>query len=451
MSKFRKLLKYRILLEAMAVGLLTGFVISAMRAMIIVADAIRGRLVAYANSSLAGAIITVVILLILAAVIAILLYIEPDISGSGIPQLEGELRGLDDQCWWRVLPAKLAGCVLSIGGGLSLGREGPSVQLGAMVGKGWSRSIHTGRVEEHLMMTCGAAAGLSAAFGAPLAGAIFALEELHRSFSVRILITAMSAAAVSDYIACEIVGLKPVFDFNLMNALPHRYYGWVVVMGVILGIIGFAYNKIIELMQNAGDRINAAIIRRYGRKSPLAQLPSMLVIFCIAALLVFVYPKALGSGGNLPLEIAGGQMAIGTLMLLFVVKLLYSTASFGSGAPGGIFLPLLVLGALVGGIFSELVTNTAGMSSIYAANFVIIGMAGMFAAIVRAPATGIVLISEMSGGMTSMLALVIVSLAAYITADVLNAQPVYEQLLERRQRKKKQLMVQPKGEESHAV
>ena len=113
------------------------------------------------------------------------------ISGSGIPQLEGEMVGKLNQRWQRVIPAKFFGGFLCLLGGLALGREGPSIQLGAMAGKAVSQGLDRGKTEERFLLTCGASAGLSAAFHAPLAGVMFSLEEVHKNFSVSVLVSVM--------------------------------------------------------------------------------------------------------------------------------------------------------------------------------------------------------------------------------------------------------------------
>ena len=136
------------------------------------------------------------VLLVLAAIVAKLVTYEPMISGSGIPQLEGEMTGKLDQVWWKVLPAKFFGGFLCLLGGLALGREGPSIQLGAMVGKGVSRGLDRGKTEEKFLLTCGASAGLSAAFHAPLAGVMFSLEEVHKNFSVSVLLSVIDRKSV---------------------------------------------------------------------------------------------------------------------------------------------------------------------------------------------------------------------------------------------------------------
>ena len=205
--------KYSIIAEGVLIGLITGALISVFRLMLIYADQLRDRMTGFARSGWLAALICALIMLAAAAIITALLSWEPDIAGSGIPQVEAELMGQKDMCWWRVIIAKTLGCALAIGGGLALGREGPSIQLGSMVCKGFSRAGHRLLTEERLLITCGAGAGLSAAFGAPLAGAIFSLEELHRNFSAEVLLSTMAASAASDFVAANIFGLTPVFGF----------------------------------------------------------------------------------------------------------------------------------------------------------------------------------------------------------------------------------------------
>ena len=156
----------------------------------------------------------------------------------------------------------------------------------------------------------------------------------------------------------------------------------------------------------------------------------MLAALSLAYILFFVYPEALGSGSSLVSAVSHGEYALGGLIVLLLIKFVFSTASFGSGSPGGIFLPLLVLGAVTGGLFCRLL-GLAGMDQKYITAFVIIAMAGYFAAIVRAPVTGVVLITEMTGDFNTLLPLVLASLVAYLTAESLGAKPIYTQLLER--------------------
>lgn len=359
------------------------------------------------------------VLLLLALIVSALVKWEPFISGSGIPQIEGEMTGKLEQKWWKVLPAKFIGGFLCLLGGLSLGREGPSIQLGAMAGKGISRILKRGKTEEKYLLTCGASAGLSAAFHAPLAGIMFSLEEIHKGFSVSILISLMTASISADYISSHFVGLEPVFDFTIPKVLPHGYYWMLLLLGVVLGVGGVFYNwftlKMKEWMQK--PRWSSVQVRLIGA-------------FLLAGILSLIFPQILGSGHELIVGVTSGEFTLQMILLLLVTKFLFSTVSFGSGAPGGIFFPLLVLGSLVGGAFAYIGVEFFGLDPIYVNSFVLLAMAGNFTAIVRAPITGIILIFEMSGSVSQMLSLSVVSIVAYVVATALKSQPIYESLLD---------------------
>ncbi len=345
---------------------------------------------------------------------------EPMISGSGIPQVEGEILGKLSQNWKKVLPAKFFGGFLCLLGGLSLGREGPSIQLGAMSGQGISRILDRGKTEERYLMTCGASAGLAAAFHAPLAGVMFAFEEIHKGFSVGLMVSVMTASVTADYICSHIMGLDPVFQFELEHVLPQDHYWLLLLLGIILGAAGALYNKVMLKAQDL-----------YKKPKFLNETSRLVIAFLAAGCIGLVMPSVLGSGGDLIVDLTGGEMAAGLVALTFVVKLLFSAVSFGSGAPGGIFFPLLVLGALLGGLFAMTGVELAVIDPMYINNFVLLAMAGFFTAIVRAPITGIILLFEMSGSVSQMLSLAIVSVAAYITATLLKSEPIYESLLGR--------------------
>ena len=415
--------KYKLILEGIAVGSIVGLVIALFRIMIVKADHARQIAVHLVKVRPVYAFAVLLLLVLIAWILDKLNRFEPDISGSGIPQIEGELKGLEDQNWRKVLIAKFAGCVLAIGGGLALGREGPSIQLGGMIGKGFARRKNALLTEERMLMSCGAGAGLAAAFGAPLAGVLFALEELHKNFSAEVLVSTMAASAVADYIAVNIIGLRPVFDFDVEHRIPLRLYWAVVLLGVILGILGVLYNKLLDKMQDFFDRFDNKFV-------------SIGIMLMISFLMMFIYPTVLGSGNNLVKVISDGKFTLIALAILLVAKLFFSTGSFGTGTPGGIFLPLLVIGAITGGLYSTFLSTAFSVEEYYIKGFVIIAMAGFFSAIVRAPITGVILITEMTGNFMTLLSLVAASLAAYVVADILGGEPVYDQLMHRRQRRK---------------
>lgn len=417
LRRFRRF-RYYLILEGIAAGAIAGLVVVLFRILLEKADAILHVVLAFGNANRWFIPIWLVILAVIACIVTLLMKWEPHATGSGIPQVEGEMSGHLEQCWWRVLLAKIAGGILSIGSGLSLGREGPSIQLGAMVAKGFARLTRRLKTEERLLMTCGAAAGLSAAFHAPFAGVLFSLEEIHKNFSAEVLLSTMAASIAADFVSRYVVGLDPVFAFSVPEMLELAQYGHVVLLGLLLGGLGVAYNRSIDLSQ------------RLYRKIP-SQTVRLLVPFLCAGALGFTLPAVLGGGHPLAMQVAAGSYTIDMLCLLLAVKFIFSMVSFGSGTPGGIFLPLLVLGALLGGIYHRVGGMVFALSDSQLPNFVMLGMAGLFSAIVRAPITGVVLICEMTGSFNHLLTASLVSLVAYLVPDLCRVRPIYDQLLSR--------------------
>lgn len=406
--------------EGLLVGGIGGFVVVLYRMALDVAGDWLDEILAYAGQTpwrMAGWFL---VLGALAWLVSRLVSWEPLISGSGIPQLEGEMAGKLEQKWYRVLPAKFLGGFLCLLGGLALGREGPSIQLGAMAGKGISRGLDRGKTEEKFLLTCGAGAGLSAAFHAPLAGVMFSLEEVHKNFSVSALLSVMTASLTADFLATAVLGTDSIFQFTITRELPVHFYWMVLGLGVLLGALGAFYNWFTLKVQSLYDR--ATFLNSTGK---------ILIPFFCAGVLGFTAPELLGSGHDLIERLTSVDMLLGTAVFLLVGRFLFSAVSFGSGAPGGIFFPLLVLGGYMGGIFAMAGIRLWGLDPVFLNNFVLLAMAGYFAAVVRAPLTGIILIFEMTGTLTQMLSLSVVSIVAYVTATLLGSRPIYESLLDR--------------------
>ena len=403
--------------EGLCVGLIGGFIVLLYRVALTFAGNWLIKILSYIKGNPFRCAVWFLILMALAWIVGRLVKWEPMISGSGIPQVEGEVSGRLSQNWKRVLPAKFAGGFLCMLGGLSLGREGPSIQLGAMAGQGISRALGRGKREEKFLMTCGASAGLSAAFHAPLAGMMFAVEEIHKTFSIPILLPVMTASVTADYIASHILGLDPVFHFQITEYLPQNYYWLLILLGILVGVSGVFYNWGMLKAQELYRKI--PLLKETGR---------LLIAFLTAGVLGLVMPSVLGSGSELIVSLTKGEMVLGMVVLTLVAKFLFSAVSFGSGAPGGIFFPLLILGALLGAVFAMTGAEFFGLDPVYINNFVLLGMTGFFTAIVRAPLTGIILLFEMSGSISQMLSLSIVSVTAYIVATLMRSEPIYDSL-----------------------
>lgn len=343
----------------------------------------------------------------------------PMASGSGIPQVEGILMRQLQMNWWKVILGKFAGGVLSIGAGLSLGREGPSVQIGAAVGQGFSRIFKRVRIEEKYLITSGASAGLAAAFNAPLAGVMFSLEEVHKHFSPMVLLSAMSASLTADFISKQFFGLKPVLNFKDLSSLPLNQYGHLVVLGILTGLCGVLFNRVLLGTQ-----------KLYSKQKWLPVHLRPVVPMLMAGIIGMLLPQVLGGGHGLIVSLVEENPAFGMLLLLLAVKFIFTMVSYGSGAPGGIFLPLLAIGALVGDMYGNVLVKAFNMDPMYLNNFIVLAMAGCFTAIVRAPITGSILITEMTGSFHHLLSVTIVCIVSYIIADAFRSKPIYEALLE---------------------
>lgn len=429
LERFRNM-KHKMTLQGVLVGLFTGIVVGFFRLVIEKAEFLRTNYMLPLIGS--GKLwLLIMIVMIIAFFVYIMAKWQPLASGSGIPQVKAELRGQLKQPVYRLLIAKFTGAVLAIGAGLSIGREGPSIQLGALVGKGYARATRSLPVEEKMLLTCGAGAGLAGAFCAPFSGAVFALEELHKNFSVDVLVSTMAACISANFVSAYIFGLDPVFNLSIPSRLPLKQYWILLIMGVLLGLLGNIYNNLMMKALKTYDKL----------PKPLA----IGVAFALAIVVMLFMPQALGGGHSVVGQIAHGEFTLGfgilgnkiglgiliSLIIFFIVKLIFSAISFGSGVAGGIFLPLLVLGAIVGGIFGEAFNQINGSNELYIANFVILGMVGMFSAIVGAPATGVILITEMTGDLQNFFPLVIVGLISYMVADATGTSPIYDLLLDR--------------------
>jgi len=188
----------------------------------------------------------VLVNLLIALFIGYLIKQEKDIKGSGIPHVEGELMGLLHPSWWSVLWRKFLGGVLGISMGLMLGREGPSIQLGAMTAKGLAKGLKLSAREKRVLIAAGAAAGLSAAFNAPIAGLLFVVEEVYHHFSRHVWVTALTASLVANAVSLRIFGQVPVLAMTeKLPVFPLKDYWILIILGIFLGVLGYGYEWVV--------------------------------------------------------------------------------------------------------------------------------------------------------------------------------------------------------------
>lgn len=235
-----------IIIKSMIAGLLAGSISSAYRLLMLKAEF--ASLSAYHFFRNHLVLIPFLFLLLAGLGLLTMLLVKryPLISGSGIPQVKGIISGYITQNWRSTLVGKFTGGILAILAGLSLGREGPSIQLGASVAEGLADKFSETKFEKKILFASGAGAGLAAAFNAPLAGALFALEEIYKYFSPIVCLSALASAVVADYVSKLVFGTAPVFQFGQFTDIPLKSYWILLLLGILLGIFGVIYNKSIN-------------------------------------------------------------------------------------------------------------------------------------------------------------------------------------------------------------
>ena len=258
------------------------------------------------------------------------------------------------------------------------------------------------------------------AFNAPLAGVLFALEELHRNFSGVVLAPAMAAALISAVLCRFMFGGQSVFQFGMLPTFPVEYTWLAVILGLILGLCGLVFNK-------------GLLASRKFYELPVFRKPWMPVAFALftAGILGYVLPQVLGGGNDLINSLHSMPLSLQLFGILLVGKFLFTLVSYGSGVPGGFFLPILVIGALTGSVIGIGFIQIGLVEEAYLSNIVIISMAAFFTASVHSPITGTVLIMEMTGSYEHLLVLCMASLIALVTAKLCGGKPIYDTLLER--------------------
>ncbi|MCB1009491.1 MAG: H(+)/Cl(-) exchange transporter ClcA [Acidobacteria bacterium] len=345
---------------------------------------------------------------------------EPTAAGSGIPHLKAVLHRLRRLAGARLILVKFFGGISAIGAGFALGREGPTIQMGGALGRVVARWLPTSSHERQVLVAAGAGGGLAAAFNAPLAGVIFVLEEIQKNFAPGVFSATFLASVTADAVSRMLFGQTAVFRTAVIPQPPVEAVPLFALLGVVAGLLGVAFNRGLLGALSLTDRIP----ERW-------RVPAAAAFGVAVASIAWYAPGLVGGGGQMVHHALAGEGWITLLLMTLSVRFVLTLGSYATGSPGGIFAPLLVLGAQTGLIAglgtAALAPSIAGEPRAWA----VAGMAGLFAATVRAPLTGIVLMLEMTDSYSLMLPLLAASFAGQWTADLLGEPPVYDSLLER--------------------
>lgn len=432
----------KLAIKAAAIGAISGLVAVIFRMGLKQAEALRLFILEHyvAHSMFAPSLIFAVVLCF---VVFLVKRFAPETSGSGIPHLKALLEDGSEFRAIRVLVVKFFGGLFGIGAGLALGREGPTVQMGGAIGSLFARFFSVNPSESRLLICAGAGSGLAAAFNAPFAGLLFILEELQHRFD-RFSVVVAFAATISANIVCRLAfGSAPIFIIRQIQRPELSLILWCLLFGVIVGFAGLAFNVVLLRSLKIFSNV------RY----PLAA-----VLGVVFGLIGLYSPELLGMGHELNEEIIAGYLSLRMLILCFFARFALTILSYNTGAPGGIFAPLLLLGMLLGGAFYHFV-DWFQPGQFDLGVFLVLGMGGMFSAIVRSPLTGIILILEMTSEFELFLPLMTVAIMAYAVPEFANNKPIYDALLEndrRRQAEKSNLpaekvVLQPEAPELRSL
>jgi CIC family chloride channel protein len=407
-------------LLAFAVGGTSGLVGAVFRLVLERSDRFRGSVIDWAHGKeIAGFALVIGISAITTGLASWLVRrLAPGAKGSGIPDVEAVLRDEQPAPPLILIPVKFLGGVLAMGAGLALGREGPTVQMGAGIGHFLATAFRLNQDDVKALLAAGAGAGLATAFSAPVAGAVFVLEELVRRFDPRITITTLCASGSAIAVARLLLGNGP--DFQL-EPLPYSGFGTVpifLVLGAVTGLMGVAYNHMLLGTLAGAERLGRWLSRDVRAAT----------VGAAVGLLAWFGPGLVGGGDAITQRtLAGGEsmMVVGTV---FLVRFGLGPLSYAAGTPGGLFAPMLVLGAQSGFVLGTLFCRWFPYLAERPAAFALVGMAAFFTAVVRAPVTGIILVTEMTGCFTLLLPMLLACFAAMTVPTLLGDPPIYDSL-----------------------
>jgi CIC family chloride channel protein len=423
----------RISIASILTGILIGLVGGAFRYCLIAADTRRDALVAWARAwPYIGWMAPVALGLVGVAVARVLVVrIAPTAEGSGIQRVEAVIRGEVKQAPHSIVFVKFFGGLLAMGSGLALGREGPTVQMGSSLS--WLISHFLIRDDEDagVIGAAGAGAGLAVAFNAPIGGSVFVFEELTSNFTPWLLVATLAAASVAVWIMRLMLGNTLDFTVQQVRLTQPWKVAPFLVLGALLGAAGALYNA-----------ANVGLLRLSDRLSGVSSVSRAAIIGAAVGLVAWFAPALVGGGDNLTQAILADRFAVRSLVAVFLARFLLGPWSYAAGTPGGIFAPLLVLGASSGALFAGVLNHympTLGLSPVALA---VVGMAALFSASVRAPLTGIVLTVEMTGRGDLTLALLGASLVAMVVAMLLKSEPIYVTL--KRRMLEREAMAEPR-------
>ena len=444
-TSLRKTNIYRIFIELVAVGSVTGIVVGIIATFFNIlvheGEMISHDSYAYIRQNPIFLFVLLLALLAGAFIIGVLANMSSIIRGCAVPQAEGATRGVVRIKWWRDLPAMFAASLISIFLGLSIGAEGPSILIGAAGGDGVASVTKRNQMIRKYQITGGACTGLAVASNAPLTGMAFAFEEAHKRFTPEVFICAFSSVIFGILTRTIIYGMlgmevTSAFHSYTLVGMPPSYYGYVVAAGIVCGFFGVGFYKLCFWMRAKFRKIHI-------KNEWWSNVARITIAVLLGGLFSFLAVGVMGGGHELieSLGTKGGTEQhiaesifniplVWVLVIVLVLKTLITSVNVGSGIPCGIFIPIIAVGACIGAILNHVWLKIDPEISKYCDLLIMICMAAFFTSVVRAPITSIVMICEFTGSFAPLLPVIIAVSLGYIIGELCKTDGIYEDLLE---------------------
>jgi CIC family chloride channel protein len=341
----------------------------------------------------------------------------PDARGSGVPQTKAALYAREGRITLRTVLGKFFCTSATLASGIPLGREGPSVQVGAGIASVLGRILGLRSEQVKKLIPVGAAAAIAAAFNTPLAAVLFALEEIVGDLNAPVMGAVVLASATAWMVLRVLLGNHPLFKVPQYELVHPAEFAVYAVLGVAGGLVSAAFTKLLLGMR--------ARFLRFPQKTVWFQ---PVVGGLLVGLVGWFVPQVLGVGYGYVGDALNGNMAFKMMLLLVVLKLLTVTTSYASGNAGGIFGPAMFIGAMLGGTVGTVAHHLFPAYTATPGAYALVGMGAAFAGIVRAPMTSVLMIFEMTQDYAVIVPLMIANLVSLFIASRLQHEPIYEAL-----------------------
>ncbi|WP_342597563.1 chloride channel protein [Cyanobacterium aponinum UTEX 3222] len=345
--------------------------------------------------------------------------ISPSAAGGGVPQIKAALARAKVPLSFRVALAKIIGTILVLGAGLTLGRRAPTVHIGAALAGELTRYVPTSPEHRRQMIAAGAAAGLAAGFNTPIAGVMFVVEELMRDISNLTLETAIVASFTGAVVSLILESSNLQLPNRILNIdglvfLPSDI-PFYIVLGMIAGILGALFNRSVLLSLRWNETLKIPLALRIG----LAGL--------ISGVIIALLPSFFQNNAGIREFLIRGELTTPQIALVFVSHYILTIIAAGSGAPGGLFAPALIMGSALGYLIGDFEGYISG--TVATPTFSLVGMGALFTGVVRVPVTAIIIVFELNANFNLVLPLMISCAVAYISAETLESGSIYRYLL----------------------